>query len=106
MQWPRAWRKRWERGRKGYSVYDWWSFDTYICKVIADACQDFRLHSHGYGNGYTKESWAQYLLSIEEPLRVWGEQKYDLFGDEEMEAYEAAKAAMHRFADELGQMWD
>lgn len=104
--WKRVQRHNSERAEKGYSVFDWWSFDTFICGVIANACRDFRLKGVGYGNGYTEESWNEFLLGIEEPLRVWAESKFKLSHEQELEAYEAAKAAMHRFADELGQFWD
>ena len=104
--WKRVARHNAERAQKGYSWYDWISFDTFICGVIANACRDFRLKGVGYGNGYTEESWAEFLLSIEEPLRVWAEQKFDLDQPEYLESYEAARAAMHKFADELGQFWD
>lgn len=104
--WKRVSRHNAQRAQKGYSVYDWWSFDTFICGVIANACRDFRLKGVSYAMGYTEGSWSAYLLSIETPLRVWAEGKYDLGHGEEVEAYEAAKAAMHRFADELGNFWD
>ena len=105
--WKRVERHTRERAQRGYSVFDWWNFDGFICGVIANACRDFRLKGVGYGNGYTEESWAELLLSIETPLRVWAEEKYE-FGDgtSYMQAYENAQAAMHKFADELGQFWD
>lgn len=104
--WKRVERHNRERAQKGYSVFDWWSFDTFICGVIANACRDFRLKGVSYAGGYTPESWDEFLLSIETPLRVWAEKKFDLGHEEELEAYEAAKVAMHKFADELGNFWD
>lgn len=104
--WKRVQRHNKERAEKGYSRYDWWSFDTFVCGVIANACRDFRLKGVGFGNGFTEESWDEFLLGIETPLRVWADEKFDRFGDDAVKAYEDAKAAMHRFADELGQFWD
>lgn len=104
--WKRVNRHNKERAEKGYSRYDWWNFDGFVCGLIANACRDFRLKGVGYGNGFTEESWAEFLLGIETPLRVWADEKFDRFGDDAVTAYEDAKAAMHRFADELGQFWD
>lgn len=104
--WKRVERHNRERAQKGYSAFDWWSFDTFICGVIANACRDFRLKGIGYPGDMTEEEWADYLLSIETPLRVWAEEKFDLGHEQELEAYEAAKAAMHKFADRLGNFWD
>lgn len=104
--WKRIARHNKERAQKGYSVYDWWSFDTFVCGLIANACRDFRLIGHGHPGDMTEEEWNAYLLEIEEPLRVWAEEKFDLHGDEEMAAYRAAQEAMAKFTARLGYMWD
>lgn len=95
-----------QRIKNGYSWYDWISFDTFLCLLLADACKDFRENSHGYPMGSSVEEWNALLTSIEEPLRVWGESKFELKHDEEVAAYEAAIAAMHLVADNLGSLWD
>lgn len=99
-----------QRGRikNGYSWYDWISFDTYVCQVIADACQGFRLHGAGYPTGMTEEEWHDVLYRIEVPLRWWAEQKFenDLDPKAEMIKYKEAQAAMALFSEHLGSMWD
>jgi len=104
----RVWRHERERVNHGYSWWDWISFDTYVCGVIADACRDFRLKGMGYPSGMTEEEWHAVLLRIEEPLRWWAEDKFDNDLDHKAEAakYEEAKAAMALFAEHLGSMWD
>lgn len=105
--WKRVNQHNSERAQKGYSKWDWWSFDTFVCALIANACRDFRLKGHGYPGDMTAEEWGIYLLEIEEPLRVWAEKKFDFdTQEEELEAYEAARKAMAMFAHRLGWMWD
>lgn len=105
--WRRINRHNSERALRGYSRYDWWSFDTFVCALIANACRDFRLYGHGYPADMTVEEWNTYLLEIEEPLRVWAEQKFDFdTPEQELEAYRAAQKAMAMFAHRLGSMWD
>lgn len=104
--WKRVDRHNRERAQKGYSVYDWWNFDTFVCGLIANACRDFRLKSHGHPTDMPKEEWYEFLLGIETPLRVYAEDKFDMCGDDALKVYEDAKAAMHRFADRLGNFWD
>lgn len=36
------------RGRRGYSVYDTWSLDSYLLKWLPDAIRDLRENSHGF----------------------------------------------------------
>lgn len=104
----RVWRHERERVDRGYSWWDWISFDTYVCQVIADACRDFRVRGMGYPAGMTEEEWHAILLKIEEPLRWWAEDKFDNDLDHKAEAvkYKEAQAAMALFAEHLGNMWD
>lgn len=97
-----------ERVKNGYSWYDWISFDTYICQVVADSCQAFRLHGVGYPSGMTEAEWHDILHRIEMPLRWWAEQKFENSLDHkaEMIKYKEAQAAMALFAEHLGSMWD
>jgi hypothetical protein len=109
--WQRARRiRRHERERvnHGFSWYDWISFDTYICLVIADAVADFRLKGAGYPMGMEEQEWHDLLHKIEDPLRWWAEQKFDneLDAKGELQKYKEAQAAMALFAEHLGSMWD
>lgn len=121
MDWPpacwyalrRAWkvlkhepRHRYERARYGASYKDIWGFDVYIAGVIAHACDRLK-DAHSYPNEMTPESWQEYLGGIARDLRAWQAAFADaLTYEEERAAYEAAVAAMHRFADKFGSFWD
>lgn len=90
------------RETDGFSLEDWWGFDTYICGVIARACILFRDHGHGHPNEMTPEQWDQCLEEIAAPLFKYSKE----FVDQSMQDYHNAVAAMHKFADHLGSMWD
>lgn len=96
-----------QRIERGYSVFDWWSFDTYITRVLADAARDFRKHGHGYPGHMTLKEWNRLLKEIEDPLRAYSDNKVGALSFAEGEALEAAaKEAMKLFAENLGSMWD
>jgi hypothetical protein len=105
--WRHIPRWKYQRAKRGYSTCDWWSFDTYICGVIASACRDFRDHGIGHPSDVTEEEWDDTLTRIAEPLQAYSDGKFEVFTAEEMAAqYEAAREAMHLFAENLGSMWD
>jgi hypothetical protein len=112
-EWPwqyyrRVWRHESQRVNNGYSWHDWISFDTFLCLVIADACRDFRENGQGYPAGSSEEEWNDVLTRIEDPLRWWGENKFDneLSAEGEKLRYEEAKDAMRLVAEHLGSLWD
>jgi len=94
-----------ERASQGYSVFDWWSFDTYITWVIGNAVLDFK-NAAGYIHGDTDEENNEFLDSIAKPLLEYSEKKFDVFGDDALKLHEDASAALHKFADRLGWFWD
>lgn len=96
-----------QRIERGYSVFDWWSFDTYITRVLADAVRDFRKRGTGYPGHMTVKEWNRLLKEIEDPLRAYSDNKFGDLRFAEGEALEAAaKEAMKLFAENLGSMWD
>jgi hypothetical protein len=99
-------RHRYERARYGASYKDIWGFDVYIAGVIAHACDRLK-EGYSYPSEMTPESWAEYLDGIARDLRRWQTAFADTMPyEEERAAYEAAVAAMHRFADRFGSFWD
>ncbi|MFD4474650.1 hypothetical protein ACFWPU_00835 [Streptomyces sp. NPDC058471] len=100
---PRWW---WQRARRGYSTRDWWCFDTYISGVIAKACRDFQEHGRGYPGDMTAEEWEAILDGIATPLEAYIADVCDDTYEEQMAKYEAARVAMHLFAENLGGFWD
>ncbi len=95
-----------QRAQKGYSYTDWWSFDTYIAGVVANACEDFK-SGHGLIYGTNEEEMNEFLDSIAKPLARYAENKFEMFDrDEEEKMYEDAKEAMKKFGENLGRFWD
>jgi len=100
-------RHRRERAKKGYSTYDWWSFDTYITWVIGNAVLDFKNNGVGLHYGSDSAENAAWLDSIAKPLLRYSEMKFDILDhEEEVRMYNEAREAMHKFAENLGTFWD
>ncbi|WP_183068972.1 hypothetical protein [Streptomyces sp. gCLA4] len=97
-----------QRARRGYSERDLWSFDAYICGVIGNGVRDLRAIKHGYPAHMTPEEWDAVLGRISDPLLDYAEHHLDLSeGYEVMTArHDAAREALHPFAENLGSMWD
>jgi len=95
-----------ERAESGFSVFDWWSFDTYITGVIGNAVKQFA-NGRGYPGGFTQESWTTLCNEISEPLLKFSNDQFDgnTF-DEESKMYDDAKEAMMKFSEHLGAWWD
>lgn len=99
-------RHRYERARYGASYKDIWGFDVYIAGVIAHACDRLRA-GHSHPSDMTAREWDVYLEGVARDLRAWQTAFADTMPyEEERAAYEAAVAAMHRFADKFGSFWD
>jgi hypothetical protein len=99
-------RHRTERAENGFSVFDWWSFDTYIAGVIANAVIKFRDEGVGYPANMDPEEWKNLCTEIAEPLLAWSDDKFDLDFKEGEALYDRVKEAMHKFADNFGSFWD
>lgn len=114
--WTRKYKKeepgRWSRHKRqriqyGYSVYDWWNFDSYIAGVIAHAVGRFAREGMGHPMSHTEASWKQLCLSISEPLSKWAcEDRWTLSLDDSLELYRQVQEALHKFADNFGGFWD
>lgn len=106
--WRRVPRWTWQRARRGYSDRDLWSLDTYICGVVGAGVEHLRRVSHGHPADLTEDEWDDILTRISGPLLAYSSEKFEdgYTYDEEMARYEAAREAMHLFAEHLGGMWD
>lgn len=98
---------RWfiQRGRRGWSVRDTWSFDSYVCWVLSEGTAWLAEHDHGYpGEGTewdTPEKWKAYLLDLSVRLGTWNDKTF-LDND----AFEVSSKAVEEFGRNLGHFWD
>lgn len=59
-----------QRGRKGYSIYDTWSLDSYILKWLPQAIADMRANTHSHPIDMTHDEWLTVLTTIEDGLNA------------------------------------
>lgn len=98
-----------QRGKRGYSDYDTWSFDVYIVGVLAGGLKHLSKHAAGFpGNDEfpTWESWSDKLKEVAEVL-----EKYDKIFDimdlkEEEKIYNDTQEALKWVAENVGALWD
>lgn len=105
---PGKWKKHQrQRVKYGYSIYDWWNFDSYIAGVIAHATERFASQGMGHPMSHTEATWKELCLSISEPLAKWAsEDRWKLNLDDSLELYRQVQEALHKFADNFGGFWD
>lgn len=108
IQWRRVVKHRRQRAYHGYSMQDWWTFDTYVTGLIANACRDFRTNGIGYPTGMEPAEWLDILERIEGPLRSYSEDKFSPTETyvSSKRRYDEARDAMRLFAEHLGSFWD
>lgn len=53
-----------QRGVRGWSMQDCWSFDYYLCNVISEGCKHLENVAHGHPVELTSEKWSEILLEI------------------------------------------
>ncbi len=92
-----------ERGRRGWSVQDTWSLDTYLARVMAESLAYLRVHAHGYPANITAEGWDAILTEMEGGFRRWTEHFDD--SDEE-EAYRQVQASIQLMHEWFANLWD
>jgi hypothetical protein len=105
---PRAIRRFWQRGRRGYSDDDLNNFGAWIALVIRDGVAGFRSRTNGYPQDLDEEEWDRRLAEI-----VDG---YDAFlrwhqagpGDDALRdnhLQEVYRRGADRFAEHLRNLW-
>lgn len=50
-----------QRAKRGFSVYDWWNFDTYLSWVMINALEKFRDDGVGHPANLTENEWTTIL---------------------------------------------
>ena len=53
-----------QRGAKGFSDYDCWSVDNYLCQIIPDMLRQLKRDTHGFPADLTEEKWNEILDKI------------------------------------------
>lgn len=55
---------RWQRARRGFSVYDTFSFDEYLSFVIAEGVKEIKARGIGAPSDLTENEWNDILSRI------------------------------------------
>jgi hypothetical protein len=77
-EWPLMnWRARRERGRKGFTESDVWSFDSYIAGVIAGGLRQLSERAHGYPMSMYPEDWGWEEIQANEGDESASDQRFE-----------------------------
>jgi len=98
-----------QRGKRGYSDYDWWEMDTYLTSIILPMLRRLRANSCGFPvRAVTPERWDKLLDEMIECFelaeKIGG---YIYETSEEMDiAYKMFQRKMRVFAKWFFCLWD
>lgn len=84
---------------KGVFIPDmwWWSFDTFLTRLVEIAARKLRVDGHGYPGDTTQDEWNAYLKGIEDDLAG-----YNKFASTATaEQYGRVQDAMRRLVDRM-----
>lgn len=82
---PRELKWFYQRGKKGYSDRDCWSFDNYLAEVIAGGLKELAKHSHGCPDDFYKEyadedgcqKWIDFLNKVANGFEEYNKDSLD-----------------------------
>lgn len=101
-----------QRGQRGWSDEDTWSFDYYLAEVISGGCKYLTDNSHSYPDGLTEKKWKRILNKISEISEV-NRVENTLFNlpneefiDEVKSAHKKQKEALELFIKHFNDLWD
>lgn len=112
-----------QRGKRGYSIRDTWSFDMYLADVIGSGLLHLAKNTHGWPDSKFKtfEEWQKELETIGNAFitynkldDMWYEEIKDVETDKErkkildthIKRCKANKEIMKRFIDHFENLWD
>lgn len=101
-----------QRGRRGYSDQDVWSFDYYLTDVISGGLRHLAKHHYGYPSKLTDKKWVKILNSIADDLSkpYIANEDVDLPHDEWKknleEANKVQQKALKLFIKHFNNYWD
>lgn len=61
-----------ERGRKGYTREEMWSFDNWLSDLIARGLKEFKENTHTYPNDI--DDWEEWMRVLDEMIECFEEQ--------------------------------
>jgi len=111
----------WQRGRRGYSYRDLWSFDYYLSNVISKGLRDLAKITHGFPDQHVGsfENWQRLLFIIADAFEEHNyEDDSDLYSKDTEEygveealerfkkRYEIRKEKMKLLIEYWGNLWD
>lgn len=102
--WPgiRPTRKFIQRGKRGWSDEDVWSFDFYINRVAGEGLRELAKNTHGYPADFKDmKEWQEYLNRISAEMLGWSD---DTFADKA--SFDRAQGAWFSWAILFGGFWD
>ena len=65
-----------ERGQKGYSFEDLWSFDNWLSDLIARGLREFKQNCHTYPNDI--DDWDVWMKTLDEMIECFEEQNREI----------------------------
>lgn len=96
-----------QRGRRGWADEDLWQFDHHLGRVISGGLRQMAATTAGWPAGEPEfdsfEDWQRFLVGIADDLDAWVADDSDFM---DRGAFERARAAMRRLADQYGSYWD
>ena len=99
-----------ERGRKGYTREDLWSFDNFLSNLIANGLTEFKENCHGYPS--KDMTWEEWMSTLDEMIDCFREQTRsmeNLTGENLVGAWrkrhECQKEKLHRGLQLLERFW-
>lgn len=108
-----------QRGKRGYSDKDLWSFDVYLANIIRDGLRDLAENNHGYPGKYKSiEQWNKKLNKTADAFDLWLKyfnmddvpnteiSKTTSYWKKRQKKVEKNKEELHEFIEDLGNYWD
>jgi hypothetical protein len=93
-----------QRGRRGYSDEDLWSFDCYIARVMSRGIAQLADVTHSWPSNMEwpqPEDWDTYLRDLSRRLGHWTDENFL-----DRDAFEVTRAAVEEFGKNFGHFWD
>ena len=98
-----------QRGWRGYSDFDVWSFDYYLAEVISKGCLQLAKETHGYPHESSPEEWDKTLKQISKEFEDYNkimelEEGYEHFSREEYD--KKVNDMFELLKKNFGSLWD